>query len=186
VRRNIGLAIALIIFCACSTDGSIISTPSSDVLVLSPTYSVLENRGKTPIQIESRENLARFQLNRAGQPPEFLLVLYPEKVSGEIILKLKDQAKGVVSGNQNRYFDQLLRSHRLLLRGDLARAKEIIRRTEDRYGSGYGTLVLLANIAIIEGNNQEAASFLERSKLLVPNSAGLNGLAGETVSGGEQ
>jgi hypothetical protein len=167
----------------CFSSGKIDSEPKSNVVVLSSTYAVQENLGKGPIEVLSNENLARYRLERKGEAPEYLLVLYPEKLGATLSIKLRDTVNIAEAGTYSSYFDRLLRAHRMLLKGDLDGAKALIDRIEAEYDSGYGTSVLLGNIALLKGDKEGAARQFAFAQSLVPNNGVLSGFvakSGET------
>ena len=74
----------------------------------------------------------------------------------------------------NQYFDELLRTQRLILRGQLAEAKRLIERTNNVYDPTYGTLVLSGLIAALENNPTLASEHFRMAKSLYPDEEALN------------
>jgi hypothetical protein len=154
---------------ACSATRQVTASPQSDVLVLTPQYAVAENLGPAPVEIITSENLARFRFERKKKAPEFLLVLFPDKLKGAIDVKLADGvAAGVAAVASSSYFDQVLRAHRLILRGDVDEASALITRIRAQYDDGYATSILAGNVALLKGDSVTAARQFLFAKSLLP------------------
>lgn len=142
-------------------------------MTLTPDYTILENRGLGPVKIESKGNLGRYEIFRKDKPPEYLLVLFPDQVDGEISVKLNDKDSATEGSVLGKYFDQLLRAHRYLLQGRLEEAKSLLKQIESQFDTGYGIAILGANIAVLEGDTKKAADLMEFAKGLQPEVAEL-------------
>lgn len=143
---------------------------------LNPDYSVGANKGPGPVEIETQNNLERFEFSVADRPPEYLLVLFPNKLDGELKVPLSKVSKASEPSIFGTYFDLLLRAHRMLLSGDLVGAEDLIQRIEDTYDEGYGTAVLKANLAVVRGKPKEAARHFEIANQLLPGNNPLSNL----------
>jgi hypothetical protein len=169
---------------ACSSVGKVASEPQADVLALSSSYAVQENLGPGPIEVQSAENLARYRIDPKNGASEYLLVLYPEKLSGTLSVKLRTRAASANAGVSGPYFDRLLRAHRLLLKGDLDGAQALATRLEDEFDPGFGTAVLLGNVALLRGDKEAAARRFAQAQSLVPDNGVLGGFVASPAPGG--
>lgn len=163
---------------ACSASRLIETTPKADVLILSPSYAVEANLGASPIEIKSTENLVRYQLHRKKMAPEYLLVLFPEKLGGSLPIKLSEGIESGESSLFGSYFDQILRAHRLILRGDVEGAGALIERIQGQYDDGYGTSILAGNVSLLKGNVEDARRRFNYAKGLLPDAPLSEGLLG--------
>ena len=171
---RITLFLSACVLTGCLSTGKIVTKPDATVLELDEEYSVMAELGKGAVEFESRENLARFGMFKRGpKEGEYLLVLYPNSVKGEIEIDLRGgisevEARSEASEKYSSYFDRLLRAHRLILRGNFVNAKRLIKRIEDDFDAGYGTAVLLGNMALLQGDLDEAAKHFRVAHELRP------------------
>lgn len=159
---------AALLMAACSGTRQVETTPKADVLILTSSYAIQENLGSAPVEIISNENIARYRLERKNKAPEFLLVLFPNKVNGPIPVKLSETDGIADTAVDGSYFDQLLRAHRLVLKGDLERAEKLLERIQAQYDDGYGTTILAGTIALLNGHNDDAVRQFRYAKSMIP------------------
>ena len=175
-KKSVAILFCLMAKFGCSSTASITSEPVSEVLELNPDYSVGANKGPGPVEVESQNNLERFEFSGAGRPPEYLLVLFPNKLEGELKIPLSEGSTKSETSIFGVYFDLLLRAHRMLLNGDLMGAENLINRIEHSYDEGYGTTVLKANLAVVRGKPTDAARHFEVANQLLPGNNPLSNL----------
>jgi hypothetical protein len=172
LRQGLVAAALAAVAAGCSSDALLKTKQDSELMVLTPTYAVERNLGKGPVAVDlDDENLSRFEIARKGLSPQFALVLFPDKVSGTIELDLADEAGGsatAAASDLSRYFDQVLRAHRLLLRADLDGARRLLDHIEATYDAGYATLVLRGTLALLDGDSDQARRHFRDAKALLP------------------
>jgi hypothetical protein len=169
------LAVALLILGqSCATKGTITAEPKSEILLLNGSYGVVEKLGETPVPLTSEANVARFLLNRKNQFPEYLIVMYPKQVDGQLILKTStSEARSNIISAYRIYLELLLRGHRHLMRGEISQAKEVLAVVNSQFDATFGGLYLTGVIALLEGNVQDARRQIQLAKSLFPDATEL-------------
>lgn len=165
---NLALGLAACFAAGCAGTRQVESTPKADVLVLTSSYSIEENLGPAPVEMTTTENLIRYRFERKKASPEFLLVLFPDLVDGAIKVKLSEGLAEAEPATYGAFFDQLLRAHRMILRGDLVGAEAVVGRITNQFDVGYGTSILGGNIALLKGEHESAVRQFSYAKSLVP------------------
>jgi hypothetical protein len=142
-------------------------------MVLDEDYRIVEELGVAPVKVEGRENLQRYAMTKTDGTSDYVLVLYPKELNGKLSLDLRSspimQYRSESAALYSRYFDRLLRAHRLVLKGDFVNAKRLIQRIESDFDAGFGTAVLLGNIALLSGDLEEANKHFKVANELRPN-----------------
>lgn len=181
IRFVAGLAVLSFCGGCASSRGLLLRTDQpADVVRINPEESTSQNFGKTPTRLTDAQGTYLLTFTRPGFVPELLVIVEAEEAKGRIELKLQplsDVAANVEAARQvdatlpkssGRRLDTLLRAHRALLRGQLKESSELLTRLETAEGSDFGTLVLRANIAALNGNAEDARYFYESAKKLYP------------------
>ncbi len=163
---------------ACRGGASIESSDPIVVTQLNTAYEVQRSLGKVPVRIEEEGNTARYLIERAVGEKQFLLIIDPSSIKGKLDLKADQTTKGKeVDNAYNQYFDELMRVHRLVLRGQFAEAKRLIVKTNEEYDLTYGTMVLSGLIAVLENDQKLAGEHFRMAKTLYPDDEALKGIA---------
>lgn len=181
-RKKLQIASALFLLGlhgACASNGVIKTTPAAELVRLDANYQVTESLGSTPVTLTDggpismlkleKVSVGRFALQRAGSPDEQLVMLFPDKLAGDLEIPLGDsKSETLVSTFYNPYIDHLLRAQRLVLRGDLAEARLVLERLDERFDASFGSEVLRANIALLQGDTSEAVRRFAAAKIMLP------------------
>lgn len=159
---------------ACSTPkGSIQSNRPSNAVVLDNDFEVVAQLGQMPIELQSSSDIERYGIEAQGRPAEYLFIVNPQKVEGPISIDLAEVPNWVESVVGHRdYIDDLLYAHREFLKGRIDNAKKILISLTEKYNQSFGTAILLANIAFLNGDYKEAASLYQTAASLNPEGVG--------------
>ncbi len=162
---------------ACRGGGTIDSVDPINVTQLNTSYEIQRTLGKTPVEVEDDGNTARFLIELADGTKQYLVIIDPGTLKG----KLDIQVDASKAGNPvlyafNQYFDELMRVHRLVLRGQFAEAKRLIVKTNNDYDLTYGTMILSGLIAVLENDQKLASEHFRMAKSLYPDDETLKDL----------
>jgi len=180
----------------CATKGILDTNPKADVARLNGDYQIVENLGATPATIsdgnllpmvgDTSGNIMRLGIRRPGLSEEFALVFFPAKVDGTITLTLAEAGDAnVISSIYNEYFEQMLRVHRLILRGDIREAKRLNALLVERYDTTWGSLVMEALLLMLDGKGREAHERFALARRLLPGDTSLAGIELEDLAAKE-
>lgn len=152
---------------ACATP-QLVASKKSTVYLLGKNYGIERQLGNAPVDLPEKDKISRFKVEPEEGSPEYLLVLFPESVSENIDIKMGASDTVTVLGKaSNEYFDRVLHAHRLLLQGLVDQAEDQVQMIASKYGDGFGTLVISANIAISKGKGKEAKLLFRRAASLI-------------------
>ena len=175
--KLLSILAALFSMTSCKSTGKIVTNPPAKIDQLSSSYEVKRSMGQTPTIVDQEESIARYLIETGDGSREYLVVLSPDSIKGDIVLPLvsKAQAAHLVS-SYNDYFDQVLRIQRLIRRGQFTEAKRLISKVNDEQDLSYGVLVLAGTIATLENKPDEAAEHFRMAKSLFPSDKVLEGV----------
>lgn len=163
------LLLVIIPVLSCSTKGTVNSDPPAEVARLNANFATAEQLGSTPFRLMEEGNVGRYSLARKGRFPEYLILMYPQKLDGDLILKTENKGgQSNVTSAYRQYLDMLLRGHRHLIRGELAESKAILKVLQDNYDTTFGGLYLSGIIAMVEGDLSKAKREIQFAKSLYP------------------
>ena len=157
--------ILLMIQASCATkSGTLNLEKEGRVTRLDENFGTLARLGKTPIPVPKFEMVARYALKTSGRPTEFLMVVEPYLVNGEIRLPTISSNQYIESASQNhQYFDLLLRAQRQIAKGDYEGPTNILEKLDELYDVTFGTYLLSAKIAVIRGNMIRAHELYQKA-----------------------
>jgi len=162
---------------SCKTSGKIITTPPVSVQQLSSTYEPKRSLGVTPTTVDQDDSIARYMFETEAGTREYLMVISPDSIKGDIAIPLAGKAKSAyVVTTYNDYFDQILRVQRLIRRGQFTEAKRLVAKVNDDFDLTYGALVLAGTIATLENRPEEALEHFRMAKSLFPEDTTLDGV----------
>jgi hypothetical protein len=162
---------------ACRGGGTIESTDPISVTQLNTSYEIQRALGKTPVEVEEDGNTARYLVERDDGTKQYLVLIDPTALKGKLDLQVDSSKQGnPVLYAYNQYFDELMRVHRLVLRGQFAEAKRLIIKTNDDYDLTYGTMILSGLIAVLENDQKLASEHFRMAKSLYPDDETLKDL----------
>lgn len=156
---------------ACHTPGTISTSPPAKAVELTSAYDPGRQLGQTPFSLprEDIDTVMRYRFETEDESKEYLMLLSPDELEGELKVPLVGRsASATLVTAYNEYFDQILRIHRLILRGQLNEAKRLVAKVNDEYDLTYGSLVLAGNIALLENKGSEAAEHYRMARALFP------------------
>lgn len=176
-----------IFIASCSTPepASLKSNVAAKASRLDREFKIIQRGVNLPQQIKEEDAVARYSLTAKGYPPEYLLVIDPSKVEEDIEIQFKEITGEIASvPKYHKYIDQLLNAHRLLLRGNIFDAKQILDELKREYSVTYGYLVLQGTVYLIEGDAKTASNYFKRAQALNPGSQALSSLLQPGSGGG--
>jgi len=176
LKLRLVLALGLVyLSSACSSSGRLDADPKAEITQLSSKYEVISELGQTPVGIIPEYAVQRYVFESPDTTPEYLIMIFPDEVDGDVKVPLeKASRKKAVISTYSGYIDLLLRSHRMVLKGQFTEAKRLITKLNDEYDLSYGALVLSGNIAALEGRDREAAEHYRMAKMLLTESQELD------------
>ena len=154
---------------ACRTTGTINTAQPVQIYKLTPSYELQKSLGKPPVSLDQDDSIGRYKLEYEHAIPQYLLVVDPESVSGvlEIPSNTTDKSKSLVN-NYNQYFDEILRIHRLILRGQLTEAVRLLNKLNEIFDLTYGSMILSGVIALLEKKDAMASEYFTMAQALYP------------------
>lgn len=154
---------------SCSTPATIETSGDSEIFAMSPTYQITESLGKQPVKITQRDAIARYMIQeKKAESPEYLVVLFPVDVDGKISILLDRDRKDESAQAFDNQIDKLLRAHRLILKGQIDLADELLRRIEMDHDVSYASLLLSSVVALTKGDGDRARNLLRAAKEIAP------------------
>lgn len=140
---------------------------------LNPEEGVTEKLGDTPIRLVNSDGTYVLRIDRKDGETEFLVVSSVEEFNGRVLLNTKLNAKQSPDAYQKqrgKYVDLIMKVHRMVLRGQLEEAKDMIQTLEADAGQNIATLLLRFNIALLSGDRVGASQLYVLAKSLYPES----------------
>ena len=154
---------------ACANEAKITSTGEAQIVRLDERFSTLARLGNLPIPLDPESVLLdRYAVYPASQAPFYFVVVLPKEADGEIVVPQPEREAVESATRYNPYLDELLAIHRTLLRGDLTETKNMLDRLDLEFKPTYGSLLLRANVAHLEGRLYDAQRNYKRAKTLHP------------------
>lgn len=161
----------------CRSTGTIEAARDTMVTQLTPKYEIQRRLGAPPVEVDVEDAVARYLLEGADGTKQFLVVIDPINLNGPVdVDALKSSQGNYVLRSYNQYFDETLRIHRLILRGQFSEAKRLISKTNNDYDLTYGTMILSGLIAVLENDQKLAAEHFRMAKSLYPDDEALKGV----------
>lgn len=161
----------------CRTSGVLDAKTPATVFTLNPELKMTAHLGRLPLPIEGDAPIERYAIQAGGGPTEYLMIVSPKKVDGNLTFPFSQKSSTSDSALlYHSYLDQLLRSHRMLLRGELTQALVALNELDERYQPSFGSLILRGNIHYIQGNGDEAQKYFQLARRIYPDAKSLEAL----------
>lgn len=163
------IGVVFLLSAACAHEGIVKTDVSSNIALVDDHFKVIARLGASPRPIQKKGAVAHYAFFPQGRAPEYLLIVEPAALDGELSLDV--QKNGTTVSNvapYHEYIDLLLRTQRQIFRGELAEAKSSILRIENRFDTTFGSLILQAFIELLENDLQLAGEHLRAARMLRP------------------
>lgn len=176
------LALALLGLSGCRGSAVVQGDAQSRIELLNADYKATASLGaRRAVAIDQSGNLTRYALIGPAAQKQFLLVLFPQRVDGKIVVPTTDAAApggetDEAVAAENRYLDLVLRAHREILAGDVARARLTLDAAEQEFDPGYATEVLRGLAAVLAGDAAEASRRFRVAQEYAPKGVDLGAL----------
>ena len=153
-----------------NNSGFLKSSLPAKINIYNDQFITVGRLGDIPVEINSPSQVERYGLISQGRPTEYLIMLQPNKVRGDVVIPIESVPQWIESLDDYReYIDQILEAHRRFLNGQVYEAETIISELVKRYNHGFGTTVISGNIALLRGQYERAREFYDLAQKLKPN-----------------